>query len=63
MHPWPFLSYSLAKLLGRRWGVRHDGYLRENKSVAVDPFGILRVKLHEFVEKNVGNRCHAPTNL
>lgn len=34
--------------------------LRENEAITVQPFGVLGVELHELVEKDVGNRCHAP---
>ena len=34
-------------------------YVREDKSVAVDPFGVLGVESHELVEHDVGNRGHA----
>jgi hypothetical protein len=33
--------------------------LRKNESVPVDPVWILRVKGHEFVEEDMGNRGHA----
>jgi hypothetical protein len=38
----------------------NGGTLRENKSIPVEPLGVLGVELHELVEENVGNRCHAP---
>lgn len=41
----------------------HDGRLRKDKSIAVDPIGVCRVELHELVEEDVGNRCHAPKTL
>ncbi len=31
---------------------------RKNKAIPIEPMGILRVEGHEFVEHNVGNRCH-----
>jgi hypothetical protein len=34
-------------------------YVRENESVAVDPFGVLGVESHKLVEDNVGHRSHA----
>lgn len=34
-------------------------HLRENKSITIDPVGVFGVESHAFVEKNVGNRCHA----
>lgn len=36
---------------------------REDKSIAVQPLGVLRVKVHELLEKNVGNRSHAPMDV
>ena len=33
---------------------------REDESVTVEPLGVLGVELHDPVEKNVGNGCHAP---
>jgi hypothetical protein len=33
--------------------------LREDKSISVDPVGVLRVEGHELVEQDVGNRRHA----
>lgn len=33
-------------------------HLRENESITIDPVGVLGVESHEFVEKDVGNRCH-----
>lgn len=33
---------------------------REDEAITVQPAGVLGVELHELVEKNVGNRCHAP---
>lgn len=33
--------------------------VRENKSVAVNPIGVLWVEGHELVEENVGHRGHA----
>lgn len=38
-------------------------YLREHESIAVHPFGVLWVVVHDLVEENVGNRCHTPTRL
>ena len=38
-------------------------YLREHESIAVHPFGVLWVVVHDLVEENVGNRCHTPTIL
>lgn len=35
------------------------GYVREDKAVAVDPFGVLGVEGHELVEQDVGDRGHA----
>ena len=35
------------------------GNEREDKSIAVDPFGVLGIESHELVEKNVGHRGHA----
>ena len=35
-------------------------YIRENKSVPVQPVGILRVELHELVEEHMRNGSHAP---
>lgn len=32
---------------------------REDKSVPVDPIGVLGVELHELVEKDMGNRGHS----
>lgn len=34
-------------------------YVRENKAIAVDPFGVLWVESHELVEQDVGHRGHA----
>ena len=34
-------------------------YLRQDKAISVDPVGVLRVEGHEFVEHDMGNRCHA----
>ena len=34
-------------------------YVREDKSVAVNPVGVLGVESHELVEHDVGNRGHA----
>ena len=36
---------------------------REDESITVQPLGVLRVELHELVEKNVGNRRHTPVML
>ena len=33
--------------------------LREDETISVEPFWILWIECHEFVEQNVGNRCHA----
>ena len=41
-------------------GQTYSGDLREDKSVAVQPLGVLGVELHELVEKDVGNRRHTP---
>jgi hypothetical protein len=35
---------------------------RENETIPVQPLGVLGVELHELVEEDVGNRCHAPGN-
>ena len=43
-------------------GQTYSGDLREDKSVAVQPLGVLGVELHELVEKDVGNRRHTPRN-
>lgn len=37
--------------------------LRENEAVTVQPLGVLRVKLHEPAEENVGDRRHTPMVL
>lgn len=34
-------------------------HLREDKSIAIDPVGVLGVESHELVEENVGDGCHA----
>jgi hypothetical protein len=34
-------------------------YLRENETITVDPFWVLRVVLHDLVEEDVGHRGHA----
>ena len=34
--------------------------LRKDKSIPVEPLGVLGVVSHELGEKDVGNRCHAP---
>ncbi len=44
---------------GTRYQIDSGG-LREDKSIAVNPIGVLRVEFHELVEKDVSNRCHAP---
>ena len=36
-----------------------DEYVREDKSVAVQPLRVLGVESHELVEQDVGNRGHA----
>jgi hypothetical protein len=36
-----------------------EKYVREDKSVAVDPLGVLWVEGHELVEHDVGHRSHA----
>jgi hypothetical protein len=36
--------------------------LREDEAISVQPLGVLGVELHELIEKDVGNRCHAPEN-
>lgn len=69
MHPWPLLS-------GLRSEQRHTGHdqarlssgvagwnSREDEAVTVQPLRVLRVELHELVEENVGNWCHAPVKL
>ena len=33
-------------------------HLRENKSITIDPVGVVGVESHELVEEDVGNRCH-----
>lgn len=33
-------------------------HLRQNESITIDPVGVFGVESHEFVEKDVGNRCH-----
>jgi len=33
--------------------------VREDETITVKPFRVLRVEGHELVEKNVGNWCHA----
>lgn len=33
--------------------------LREDESIAVEPIWVLWVEGHEFVEEDVGSRCHA----
>jgi hypothetical protein len=36
-----------------------EKYVREDKSVAVDPLGVLGVESHELVPHDVGDRGHA----
>jgi hypothetical protein len=36
-----------------------EKYVREDESVAVDPFGVLGVESHELVPHDVGHRSHA----
>jgi hypothetical protein len=36
-----------------------ENYVREDKSVAVDPLGVLGVESHELVPHDVGDRSHA----
>ena len=36
-----------------------EKYVREDKSVAVQPLRVLGVELHELVEQDVGDRRHA----
>lgn len=44
------------------WGIHCVGLdSRENESIAVEPLGALGVEVHELVEKDVGDRCHAPS--
>jgi len=50
----------------RYTGAQASGYqrqkrwsnVREDETIAVEPFRVLRVESHELVEKNVGNWCH-----
>ena len=34
-------------------------YLREDESIAIEPIWVLWIEGHEFVEQDMGNRCHA----
>lgn len=42
--------------------INGENNIRENEAISVQPLGVLGVELHEFVEQDVGNRCHAPRN-
>ena len=35
-------------------------YSRENEAITVGEVGVLGVEVHELLEKNVSNGCHAP---
>lgn len=66
MQPWPLLfathvSFIFADPVAAIVEWRKED-LREDETVSVQPLGVLGVELHEFVEENVGNRCHAPGN-
>ena len=71
MQPWPFLSdsqggYSCNGDFFRKAGLRlphgrghRARHIRENKTITVDPVGVLGVEVHELVEQNVGHGGHA----
>lgn len=40
------------------WCACEDFDLRKNKTISIQPIRILWVEVHEFVEKDVGHRCH-----
>lgn len=50
-------GFSLFPLQEREVGQKH---LRKDESVAVQPFRVLGVELHELVPENVSNGSHAP---
>jgi len=51
---WPAASQCCSRRIGRK---QED--VRENETIAVNPFGVLGVEGHELVKKNVGHRGHA----
>lgn len=51
------LPWSSLKLRFRRGAILD---LRKNEAITVEPLGVLGVEVHETVEKDVGNRSHAP---
>lgn len=44
-----------------QWMKRKAGILRENKSIAVDPFGVLWIVVHNLVEEDMSNGGHSPS--
>lgn len=59
MQPWPLLVTVVSGGVQKKAkGIEEDS--REDETVTVQPVGVLGVELHELVEKDVGNGCHAP---
>ena len=52
------LFLTICLLYGRMEYGKEDN-VREDESIAVDPFGVLWVESHELVEQDVGHRGHA----
>jgi hypothetical protein len=45
--------------------LRHLIYLREDKTISIQPFRVLRVKVHELAEENMrgGSQTHWGTGM
>ena len=58
MHPWPFLVEIDSSL---EWGCcsSEKNDLRQDETIAIDPVWVLGVEIHELVEHDMGNGCHA----
>lgn len=53
------VAVSPCQILGYTQHMPRPACSREDEAIAVDPIRVLGVEVHELVEEDVGNRCHA----